>query len=129
MTQGAIPDEVLKFISSQIDSVPQLEILLLMWREPTRTWTIHDIASCIYVTGDVAARIVQPLAQRRLIRHPDGDTTHYQFDSEWDREHQLMQRVAQTYQRHLIQVATFIHCRASSSVREFARAFDFKKVP
>jgi hypothetical protein len=129
MTQSAIPDEVLKFISTHIDSVPQLEVLLLMWREPTRTWTIHDIASRIYVASDVAAQIVQPLAQRRLIRHPDGDTTHYQFDPQWDRERQLMQRVAQAYQRQLIEVATFIHCRASSSVREFARAFDFKKDP
>jgi hypothetical protein len=129
MTQGALPDEVLKFISAQIDSVPQLEVLLLLWREPLRAWTVHDIASRIYAADVVAADILQRLAQRRLIRHPNGDAVQYQFDPDWDRERQVMPLVAETYQRRLIEVATFIHCRASPSVREFARAFDFKKEP
>jgi hypothetical protein len=39
----------------------------------------------------------------------------------------LMEKVASTYRRHLSAVASFIHSKASRSVREFARAFELKK--
>jgi hypothetical protein len=38
-----------------------------------------------------------------------------------------MPEVAAAYRRHLVPLATFIHSRASTAVREFARAFDLKK--
>jgi hypothetical protein len=38
-----------------------------------------------------------------------------------------MPEVAASYRRHLVPLATFIHSRASTAVREFARAFDLKK--
>jgi hypothetical protein len=38
-----------------------------------------------------------------------------------------MQRVAVTYQKHLIPVAKMIHAKASPSVLEFARAFGPRK--
>jgi hypothetical protein len=38
-----------------------------------------------------------------------------------------MARIAATYRRHLIRIATLIHAKASPSVREFARAFESNK--
>ena len=38
-----------------------------------------------------------------------------------------MLQVAATYRRNIARVATLIHEKTSSSVREFARAFDLKK--
>ena len=51
----------------------------------------------------------------------------YRYNPQWDPSGQVMPEVAAAYRRHLVQLATFIHSRASTAVREFARAFDLKK--
>ncbi len=39
----------------------------------------------------------------------------------------LVAEVAETYQRNLARIAMLIHSKPSSSIKEFARAFDLKK--
>jgi hypothetical protein len=56
-----------------------------------------------------------------------AEAPRYQYNPQWDPTGQVMPEVAAAYRRHLVQLATFIHSRASTAVREFARAFDFKK--
>jgi len=121
-----IPQSVLQFLSGYIDSVPQLEALLLLWREPGRVWTEQEIASRVYVDRQMARSILQTLQRRQLIR-TDSDTGGYCYSSAWDASGTLMAEVAAYYRLHLVRLATFIHSNSSSSVREFARAFDLKK--
>jgi hypothetical protein len=51
----------------------------------------------------------------------------YRYNPQWDPTGEVMPEVAASYRRHLVPLATFIHARASTAVREFARAFDLKK--
>jgi hypothetical protein len=51
----------------------------------------------------------------------------YRYNPQWDASGEVMPEVAAAYRRHLVPIATFIHSRASTAVREFARAFDLKK--
>ena len=39
----------------------------------------------------------------------------------------LVAEVAEYYRSNLSRVATFIHSKPSASIKEFARAFEFKK--
>lgn len=124
---GDIPEDVLRFLTEKIDSVPHLETLLLLSEEPDRTWTMEQIAARIYMSLDAASAILKNLQQHRLVTAEGTAPIKYRYDGAWDASAALMPRVIATYRRHLVQVATFIHSKASPSVREFARAFDFKK--
>jgi hypothetical protein len=121
-----IPEPVLHFIAEKIDTVPQLEALLLMWGDPSRAWQCEELAARIYVRQEICSEILQTLQRRELIAG-EGSPPTYRYNPAWDAKGELMTQLAETYRRHLVQVATFIHSRGPSSVREFARAFDFKK--
>lgn len=126
MPQDEIPEEVLRFLAERIDTVPHLEALLLLWESRPRTWTVEEIAARVYVPGDLAAKIAGDLARQGLAVAA-GNEGRYGYDASWDPSGEMMGRIAATYRRHLIRVATLIHSKASRGVREFARAFELKK--
>ena len=47
MSPPVISIRVAKFLIERIDSVPQLESLLLLWKSPMRAWTAQEIATPI----------------------------------------------------------------------------------
>jgi hypothetical protein len=122
-----LPADVLAFIEEQVDSVPHLEALLLLWRSAPEGWTADQIAARIYVDPEAAARILRELSRRRLARATDESASFFAFDPGWDYSGDLMERVAAAYRQKLILVAHRIHEKASGAVREFARAFEIKK--
>lgn len=127
MQRIEISDEILDFLARRIDSVPHLEALLLFWEHPNTAWTCADIAARVYVSRDKARDILQDLRRHSFVTAsmdvPDG----WCYQSAWD-EGGLMERVAESYRRHLVHVAEMIHAKTeSSSVHEFARAFKFKQ--
>jgi hypothetical protein len=126
MTDGDPEDVALRFIFENIETVPQLEALLLIWQNSTRTWTAEELAARIYVGSTDAKNILDELRRRGLATH-DPDTEAFQYASDWDPTNALMRRVAETYARNLVGIARMIHSKGSASVREFARAFQIKK--
>jgi hypothetical protein len=125
---GKLPKDVLQFVADEIDTVPHLEALLLLFEQPAEHWTVERTAARLYVPPEAAARILQDLERRRLVKPvPGAEVPEYVYDPEWDVRGRLMADVAAAYRRKLAAVAVFIHTKGSRSVREFARAFDFKK--
>lgn len=120
-------EEVYRFILNQIDSVPQMEALLLLWESRPRQWSDNEIAARLYVSVDVVRNIVQVLVRRRLISTVTNSEKHYWYESRGEDGDLLVEAVAATYRRELVRVSTFIHTKASSAVRDFADAFRFKK--
>jgi len=127
MTSPEIPARVLQFLAERVDTVPQLEALLLLAENPQRLWSEEEIAGRIYVGRQDAATILQSLQRAQLVSAESAATVRYRYNPQWDPTGELMPEVAATYRRHLVPIATFIHSRASTAVREFARAFDLKK--
>lgn len=117
--------EVERFIAERIDSVPHLEALLLLWRESSRAWTPETLAKRLWVTPPVSRSILNDLVRDQLLSaDPGRDEYRYQPDPEKDR---LLRSVDNMYRQEMIRISTMIHSKASSAVREFARAFRLKK--
>ena len=113
MDISELPQEVLHFIAEQIDSVPHLEALLLLYKQPSEHWTAELTAARLYVSVETAAQILGDLEKRHLIgKRPGAPATEYLFDAAWDESGQLMSSVVMTYTRFLTPVATFIHSKA-----------------
>jgi hypothetical protein len=126
MGRTDIPEDVLRFITRRIDSVPHLEALLLLRENLSTAWTEEEISTRVYVSRDQARSILQDLARHGLITASTDFPDRYLYDSAWD-EAQIMPKVATAYRRHLVYVSSLIHSKASSeAVREFARAFQLK---
>ena len=126
MNAPQISTRVLEFLADKIDTVPELEALLLMWQAPGRFWSAEDVAARTYVSVEHSRTMLQNLQRRHLVV-AEHDSSLYRYDGAWDASGSLMPEVELEYRRRLIPIATFIHSRASFSVREFARAFHLKK--
>ena len=123
MTQENPGKEVDQFILAEIDSVPHLEALLLLWNSKPRKWSLEEIAKALYLSADETRYILNDLKQRGFLK---ADAECYFYDQEYQRD-ELIEEVAKTYRKELIRISRMIHSKASASVREFARAFKLKK--
>jgi hypothetical protein len=125
MERDRLSPDVLQFIEQRIDTVPELEALLMMSEDP-RAWAVSEIAARAYVPLDKVQSIVDALLRRRLLA-PGEISQYYVFSPADEAERALVAKVSRTYREHLALVANLIHEKASGSIREFARAFDLKK--
>jgi DNA-binding IclR family transcriptional regulator len=115
--------QVDQFIREEIDSVPHLEALLLFWRRRPHRWSVEEMSRSLYISVEATHTILQELRQRGMVTLEDGV---YSYDSGF-RHGNLMEEVDRTYRRELVRLSRMIHSKASPAVREFARAFKFKK--
>jgi hypothetical protein len=120
-------EEVYRFILNQIDSVPQMEALLLVWESRPKKWAESEIAERLYVGTDAVRNIMQELVRRRMLAADAQSARQYFYESKSEDLDGLIEAVAATYRQDLVRVSTFIHTKTSSAVRDFAKAFKFTK--
>jgi hypothetical protein len=122
MADELIPADLRDFILRNIDSVAQLEALLLLRANRQEKWDATNTATRLYTTEAEAAAVLARLCEDGLLRCQDG-IYHYQPD---DSTRDMIDRLATTYARQLIPVTNMIHSKPRR-IREFANAFRFRK--
>jgi hypothetical protein len=117
-----------QFLQDQIDTIPHLEALLLLWNGRPKLWPLEDMAKALYLSTESTKIILDDLVRLRLagLESCEGRGEKYCYASEPTRDY-LMAAVDATYRRELIRVSRLIHSKPSAAVREFARAFRLKK--
>lgn len=119
--------EVYQFIFEQIETVPHLEALLLIWNSRPQPWTVENLTQRLYVPNDAVRSLLQNLARRGLIAVVHGPPEGYRYESASPEQDQLMTAVDATYRHDLVRISTMIHSKPPSSLRDFARAFRLTK--
>ena len=120
-------EQIDRFLMQEIDSIPQLEALLLLWRERPRTCSREELAGALYIAPEVADQVVRHLLQHRLIANAGVAPGRYAILLETPEKESLVADLAELYRRELVRVTNLIHGKASRAVRDFASAFRFKK--
>jgi hypothetical protein len=121
-----VPAHVLRFLEENIDTVPQLETLLMMSEAGDRSWLVADVASRNYITEQRALDTLNALLRRGLVSSEESPAR-YRFNPASDETRVAVADLARCYQRSLSRITTLIHAKPSASITEFARAFDLKK--
>lgn len=126
MQSSALPAAVTAFLAAHVDTVPQLEALLLLYEGRDHHWLADEIGARLYLERTQIAALMRHLLQHRLATIESGSgKTRFAYDARWDADG-LMEAVATTYRTRLIEVTRYIHSKAPGSVLDFARAFDLK---
>jgi len=128
MPEG-LPDreEVDRFILDEIDSVPELEALLLIWNNRPRDWSSEEMAKALYDRAETTQGFLRSLAQRGLISEVAENKGRYAAISDSPEKEAMLTALDRIYRREIVRISTMIHSKASRAVRDFARAFRFKK--
>jgi hypothetical protein len=122
---GSIPEDTVRFIVKYIDSVAQLEALLLLRASPAEEWDIRRVAQRLYVTEPDATSILHHLVTSGLVT-ADGGLFRYSCASV--ELSSAVTRLAEEYSRQLIPITNLIHSKPRR-IRQFADAFRFRKDP
>ena len=129
MKDAGFDDDVYRFFINEIDTVPQMEALLLLWESRPKQWTADELAQRLYIDVDAVRSAMAPLVQRQLIVADQKPAVEYSYQPRSGDVDRLLESVATAYRRNLVRATTLIHSKASPAVREFARAFKLKKEP
>jgi hypothetical protein len=121
--QDPVRSQVDEFVLEQIESIPHLEALLLLWNNRSKQWSLEQMANALYISKEATHTILVDLIQRGFIKDDSGI---YSYNSDFKHDN-LIQELDKTYRRELLRITRMIHSKAPPSVREFARAFRFKK--
>lgn len=119
--------QVEQFILAEIDSVPHLEALLLIWNTRPKQWPVEEMASALYVSPEVASRVLADLTSRELIVQSKEPVNTYYYDSSSESRDVLLKNVDAAYRFKLLPVSALVHSKVSVTVRDFARAYGSKK--
>ena len=122
MVDDGIPAELRDFIAKSIDSVAQLEALLLLRANPETSWDVVQLARRLYVNEAEAAGILAHLVEQGFAVEQDGS---YRYDR-LTKPAATIARLADAYARQLIPITNLIHAKPRG-IRAFADAFKIKR--
>jgi hypothetical protein len=127
MAENLIPEAVREFIASHIDSVAELEALLLLRRDQEIKWSVGALAERLYISEEQAEGVATSLCSLALAVVADRDPVTYQYRPSSLELDDLISSLAEAYSRYLIPVTNLIHAKPQSRVQEFADAFKLKR--
>jgi hypothetical protein len=122
VTESGLPPDVQNFLRQHVDSVEQLEILLLLARTSSRGWTVEEIVTELRVNaGSVQKRLTD--MERRGLVAKDGNLYRFLDQSPYA---PVVRQVGDTYRERRVAVIGFIFSKPSNSIQALADAFKVK---
>ena len=123
MADDPVPKHLRDFIARYIDSVAQLEALLLLRGNAAERWGIEPVAQRLYIPPEEALEILQHLSRHGLLSADNGV---FQYACAEPDLRKTVDELAETYRRQLIPITQLIHAKPRR-IRAFADAFKFTK--
>ena len=122
---NGLPSDVHQFLYQNIDSVEQLEVLLLLLHSPERGWGTEEVARELYSHPASIARRLALLLGRGLLRETDPGC--YQYAPRTGELHATVLRVAEMYRERRVAVVILIASKPVENVRAFSDAFRIRR--
>lgn len=111
-------------IAERIDTVPELEAILLLRENATREWTADEAGKRLYVSTLVAAHILDVLGERGFFA---GGGDRYRYVPESAELAAAVDELSTAYATHLVTVTEMIHAKPGRNIRDFAKAFRVRR--
>jgi hypothetical protein len=109
-----IPQRIRRFVEAHLESVAELEGLLLVRSAPERSWTARALADRLYI-GEPHARVVLEALHRRDLMARQGDAYVYRPAPAL---HAEVEALAAAYPGLLIAITELIHAGGRSRRRQ-----------
>jgi len=115
--------EVRRFIADHIESAEQLEILLLLHRDPERQWTVADVSQAIYTVPASAIMRLERLVTVGFIASSGGPEPLYSYGPHSEEIRGQIEALAAEYARDRVSLIKFTFARPPDPLQSFADAF------
>ncbi|UVT17603.1 MAG: hypothetical protein H8K04_08755 [Nitrospira sp.] len=126
MDTSVIPQEVAQFIIDRIDSIGQLEAVLLLRQSPDTWWECKPVSGRLYISEEDCASVLDGLRrQGLLVCKQEKSKPVYRYKPDTGELREMVDRLAYYYSKHLVPVSNLIHVKAQMRMEQFADAFKF----
>jgi len=122
----SIPPRVRQFIADHVDSVMQLEVLLLVAAGPQRAWTAKDLAELLRIDPAWVDTQLRAMAAGGLLAQ-QADPATFRFEPRTADLAQAVDELAKTYADRRVTVIGLIFAKPIDKIRSFADAFRIRK--
>lgn len=122
MPKQQISESVKSFIREQIQTVPKLEVLLLLHREQSRPFTLAEVASELGFENETAQEQLTSLEAIGLIE-TNKDKSKYRYHPGNPTLESIVDRLAIAYTKQRVPILSAILAEDPNKVRRFVEAF------
>jgi hypothetical protein len=121
-----VPEKVLRFLDSYIDSIEQLRVLLLLYSDPSRIWTTAQVTAELRSSDTSIVKRLEDLYARGVLeRRPELGGAH-RFTPCTEELVDAIDCVARENQVRPYRLIEAIYSRPNRALRDFADAFKFR---
>jgi hypothetical protein len=120
------PADIKGFIADNIDTVAQLELLLLLRSDRNKQWTAEEAGKALYSSAEVTALQMADLQLKRLLA-PGSAAGTFVYRPEPADVAGLVDRLADLYHERRVAVITAVYTKPIDKIRSFADAFRLRK--
>jgi hypothetical protein len=127
---AGIPQEVANFLADHIESVLELELLLLLRSEPARVWTAATLAQQLKIDAVFAAAQLDKFYAHQLLSaeaRTDEPGFAYRYAPASGQLDAIVASVAAAYASHRVSIIGLIFSKPTSNLKTFADAFRIRK--
>jgi hypothetical protein len=123
MPSQPLPAELQEFLAKHIDSIAQLEALLLLREGLDVVWDVQTIAKRLYIGEQEAEEVVGLLTGHGFIVLEESG---YRYRPQSQELARMVDVLAEYYRRYLIPITNLVHAKPRR-IRQFADAFKLRK--
>lgn len=116
-----------RLIADHIDSVEQLEILLLLHQHPERSWTAESVARELRISPLSADDRLKDMARAAILSKVQGTEGEYRYAPESPQLAEAVTGLATAYTERRVTVINLIFSKPVDKIRTFADAFRLRR--
>lgn len=127
MSQISVPESLRRFILTSVESIPYLEAMLLLRKEPRLPWDSRRLARRLYISDKKAADLLQALLAAGLLAQTEAAEGCYCYRPVDPELGDMVDSLAEIYVSHLVEVTNLVHSTIDKKAEKFANAFIWRK--
>ena len=127
MSRINISQELKTFLKQHIHSVFSLEVLLLLRREPSKSFTASEIANELGIEIDVAQQLSE-LTSANVITKSNEDVATYRYAPVDRQLASLVDQLAVAYTKQRVPILSLILTEHADRIRGFVEAYRLNRV-
>jgi hypothetical protein len=126
--EPVVPLEVQQFVLERINSIAQLEALIMMRNAPDTWWASSSLAERLYISEPACRAELEGLqAQRLALSRQEDIGWQFRYSPSTGELREFVDRLVYYYGKHLVVISNLIHSKPRIRLHEFSEAFSLKK--
>lgn len=125
MATSSLPLDIKELLTDYIDSVAQLEALMLFLRDPQHSWTPETLSKELRSSHTSAAKQMAQLANSGFIR--TNEKNEYYFAPANEKLRTGAEKLNDVFKEKQVAVIAFLYERPTDKLKGFADAFKLRK--